>query len=45
VEQAPIASIASKPNDALPTTPAGSTAEEQRGISDRLRGMVPRILR
>jgi hypothetical protein len=45
VEQAPIASIATKPNDVLPTPAAGSSAEEQRGLSDRLRGIVPRILR
>ncbi|QDT73930.1 hypothetical protein [Lacipirellula limnantheis] len=43
VEQAPVASIASKPADAT-TAPKATQADEQ-GISDRLRGMVPRILR
>jgi hypothetical protein len=45
VEQAAVANIASKPAEILPTPAAGSAADEQRGISDRLRGIVPRILR
>jgi hypothetical protein len=42
VEQAPIASIASKPTD---VTPTATDAEGEKGLSDRLRGIVPRILR
>ena len=42
LEQAPLANVASKPADVTPTPRA---AEEEKGISDRLRGFVPRILR
>ena len=42
VEQASVASIASKPTDVAPTP---KDAEVEKGISDRLRGIVPRILR
>jgi hypothetical protein len=44
VEQAPIASIASKPADVTPTPTDDATGDE-KGLSDRLRGIVPRILR
>jgi hypothetical protein len=42
LEQAPVANVASKPADDIPTP---SAAEGEKGISDRLRGFVPRILR
>ncbi len=44
VEQAPIANIAAKPTDVTPTS-KGDAAGDEKGLSDRLRGIVPRILR
>src|SRR5690606_28677931 len=43
VEQAPSASIASKSTDVTPTSK--EAAGDEKGLSDRLRGIVPRILR
>ena len=44
VEQAPIANIAAKPTDVSPT-PKDEAQGDEKGLSDRLRGIVPRILR